>query len=283
MSIPYSYVKNANGQENVTALLNGELFTADYNHPNFSEIMDYLMWDDADESDVVGLFDVGTAVNDYFSKVSERVAVSNGQVLFDGDPVAGELVDHIIRLYEEKADVSALVLFLEKLMLNPQEHSRNNLYRWMKNKRFSITAEGNLLGYKGLRSDFCSSHAGPGIVNGVPQNGHLDNSPGNVLEMARSEVEFDPEIGCSTGLHVANWNYASSWAGSGGKIVEVHVNPRDIVSVPTDCYDEKMRVSRYVVARAVTQEYDSALVDSFVESEGESVGPKRDERGRFTK
>ena len=58
-------------------------------------------------------------------------------------------------------------------------------------------------------------------------------------------------------MHVGTFDYASSWAGNSGKVVLVKFDPSDIVSVPTDCEHQKMRVSGYTVigiARDIIEE-----------------------------
>jgi hypothetical protein len=75
--------------------------------------------------------------------------------------------------------------------------------------------------------------------------------------MPRDRVTFDPNNGCSFGLHVGTFSYANSY---GSTVLEVHVNPRDVVSVPTDCQDQKMRTCRYEVVQVVSEKYAEALV-----------------------
>jgi hypothetical protein len=147
---------------------------------------------------------------------------------------------------------------MEKLMANPVEHSREQLYRWLAKHRFTISDDGNILAYKGVNWDesrqvHVSSHPGPAIVDGVPHtDGHVPNREGSVIEMPRSDVDWDPSSACSTGLHVANWDYANGFA---SHILLVEVDPGDVVSVPTDAYDQKVRTCRYVVHGLVDGEY----------------------------
>jgi hypothetical protein len=148
---------------------------------------------------------------------------------------------------------------MEKIYQNPNKHSRENLYDWLNAHDFTINSEGNLLGYKGVRKDFGSISQGPGIVDGQPMNGSLPNKPGSILEMARSAVQHDPSVGCSSGLHVGTWDYAS---GFGPIVLQVEVNPRDVVSVPTDCGWAKMRVSRYRVVDVLSGPMTSLVVDN---------------------
>src|SRR5947209_4617483 len=220
------------GEAFVTAFVpNAErpLTASTASHPNFAEIVTGLK--SGDES-VVDLFDVSQAVAKRFEYVSERVAVANGRVYFDGDEVDNSLTRQIVRFLEEdESDFEALVNFMENVAANPNEHSREQLYEWLSRRDFTITPDGNLVGYKGVSPDLKSIHSGPGIVNGEAVNGRLDNSVGNTIEIARSKVQHDPATGCSSGLHVGTHAYAKSF---GSVTLQVEVNPRDVVSVPTD-------------------------------------------------
>lgn len=242
----------------VTAFIPGaeRPLTADSTHPNFDRIVAGLK---ADDPEVVELFDASEAVSARFENLSERVAVLNGHVYFDGDEVDNTITRQIVRFLEEDvADWEPLVNFMENVASNPQEHSREQLYRWLETRNFTITPEGNFVAYKGVRvTDGVprSINAGPGIVNGEKVTGHLDNSIGNIVEIARSYVNHDPSQGCSTGLHVGTFDYAHSFGG--GNTLKVTVNPRDVVSVPTDCGDQKVRVCRYQV-----EDFTSAPVTS---------------------
>ncbi len=72
-------------------------------------------------------------------------------------------------------------------------------------------------------------------------------TPGQICEMPRHKVAFDPSNGCAAGLHVGTHNYTKSYRTNDSQtVVMVKVNPADVVSVPTgEC--EKMRCCRYVV------------------------------------
>ena len=90
--------------------------------------------------------------------------------------------------------------------------------------------------------------SGRATVNGTTHIGHIPNPPGAVVEMPRTQVSDDRHNGCTTGLHVGTWDYASAF---GPKTLIVSVNPRDVVSVPKDCGYQKLRTCRYTVLDAV--------------------------------
>ena len=79
--------------------------------------------------------------------------------------------------------------------------------------------------------------------------------------MKRRQVCDDHTQGCSSGLHVGTFEYASRWAGSTGVVVLVKFNPSNIVSVPSDCEFEKMRVSDYEVISIAREQLEEAVYD----------------------
>lgn len=237
---------------------------ANKDHPNFQRIMTALEGgsETIDGQEISDLFDVSKPIANKFAKLSERVVVSDGRIYFDGDPLSNGLVDAILRFYEQDNDnFQPLVLFLEKIATNPDAHSMENLYRWLSKHRFGIHEDGDFIAYKGVAKrgdDLFSQTAGTAMVNGKTVKGQIPNTPGTVIEMPRSKVAHNPQVGCSTGLHAGSWRYARGFTNS-GTVLEVKINPRDVVSVPTDCNDEKLRVSRYQVIGVVHGEQDSIL------------------------
>lgn len=262
--IQYSVVE-ANGSSNVSAIVDGVLYTADNNHPLFNEIVEALRAGDTGAAD---LFDASRRAAALFENLSERVSVANSRIYVDGDEIDDVYADQIVRFMDEGVeDFKPLVLFIEKVYTNIQPHTRENLSRWLKaTGGFTIDEDGDIIGYKGLTASGGSIHHGPAVVNGKAVDGSVPNAPGSVIEMARSKVEHNPAVGCAAGLHVGTWEYASGFGR--GIVAKVKVNPRDVVSVPTDCNGQKMRVSRYKVVEYVNEAHEQVVVpDNFVPTE----------------
>lgn len=233
---------------------------ADSNHPYWSEIVRGLA---AGDTSVVTLFDVKKGIGAKLRSLSDRVDYDGENVYFDGDVVNDALAEQVVRFLEQGvSDWEPLVKFWEKVEMNPSEHSKENLYRWLRTHNFSITVDGDIVAYKGVKvgagGQFQSIHAGPAWVNGEHVNGYVPNEIGAVVTMPRADVTANPAVGCHVGLHVGTHSYAKSFGH--GVTLEVHVHPRDVVSVPTDCADAKMRVCKYTVAGKVEGAYDVAVV-----------------------
>lgn len=244
---------------NITVVVDGAMFVADDSHPLFNEIVEGAL--NGDRA-VVDLFDTSRRAAAVLENLSDRVQVANSRVWVDQTEVDDVFADLLIDLLDDgEEDYMPYVLFLEKVYSNTSEGIRENLSRWLKAEAFSILPNGNILGYRGLNADYTSKHAGPGVVNGVQVNGHLDNSVGNVIELPVELVEVNAAKGCASGLHVGTHNYATGWAGYGGVTVSVEVDPRHVRSVPYECNSEKMRVSKYKVLDTITAKTETRYAD----------------------
>lgn len=192
--------------------------------------------------------------------LSDNMSIEGGVLKF-GDFVLEEtLASHMLSLLNEDNTPKdeklwkSYVTFLDNLHQNVNEDIRNQLFRWMdyENKAghgFGITEDGCIVGYKGCQGTVLepvSTFSGTAIVDGVEITGKIPNKVGSVISMPRSAVQYDPEVGCSVGLHVGTRDYAVNWAPI---LLLVKVNPRDVVSVPYECDSQKMRVCEYTVLK----------------------------------
>lgn len=221
---------------------------ADSRHPHFKRIVEGL--NNGDRS-VFDLFDVQGGVVKQLTAVSDRITFDGSNILFDGDPQVGPLADHLLRCLEAGVEnYEPVAKFWEKVATNPDDRSREQLFTWLQSHQFTITEDGDILGYKGVHptvSGFESAHAGTAFVDGVEfKNSRIPNNIGTVVTMPRSAVANDPNVACHYGLHVGDWSYASGFA---RVVLEVHVNPRDVVSIPRDSGARKMRCCRYRVVK----------------------------------
>jgi hypothetical protein len=189
-----------------------------------------------------------TAITTLLKAVDANFDSDGTMVTYNGRSLSPRLSEVLIG-YARAGDASihALAAFIRLLDDNPSAHSVNQLFDWIDTSGLILSSDGHIIGYKGVTrrgNDYVSVSSGWGFVNGEAQKGQLRNNVGDVVSMKRNEVTDDPSIGCHQGLHVGSHNYASNF---GTYLLTVKVNPADVVSVPTDCNAEKMRVSRYEV------------------------------------
>jgi hypothetical protein len=282
---PYHHVRTEDGRESLTVFTpSGAPIVATADHPHFADILEGAQSGIAID-DLHALADLSTAVAQRFDTLSERVAVANGRVYFDGDEVDSTITKQIVRCLEDPnaGDWKPLVLFMENVAANPNPHSREQLFDWLRDREFTITTNGSFIAYKGVSGDgdgnYVSGSRGHGIVNGERHEGQLPNPVGATVEMPRSDVQHDPTRGCHTGLHVGTYEYAKGYANAA--LLTVMVNPRDVVSVPTDCSAAKMRVCRYVVSddEPKTPSESGAIADVCEPEREPSHGDYRAENG----
>jgi len=168
------------------------------------------------------------------TSTSSAFKVENGLVYIDNIPVRGVISDRIISYVNAGLDPAALVNFWRNLQKNPSSRARERLYLFLENGNHPFTDDGCFIAYKKVNGNMTDN-----------RTGKIDNSVGKKPSMPRSEVDDDPEHTCSSGLHVASWEYAQGYAGT--VLIDVKVNPVNVVSIPTDYNNQKMRVCEYEV------------------------------------
>jgi hypothetical protein len=256
----YEIVKDDQGNKNITVIVFGdpEPYEAHSSHPAWDAILKGVL---ADDPNVLALFDVGNATAQQLA-LSERISYvdgrPNGKLFFDGDEQVGGLANHITRMVAAGEDVQPFLRLMENIYQNPSENSRKQfLEGYVNTHNITITDDGYLVLFKYVyrdRDGYRSGHVGPNVfVNGVaqPANKPVHQNIGDVVTMPRSKVVDDPRTACSHGLHCGSWNYVS---GSGDVRLEIHVHPRDVVSVPH--HDPKLRVCRYRIVGERSADYD---------------------------
>lgn len=281
MAIQFNLTQGENSAA-LTVLIDGEVRIATQDHPAWNDLVNTVLNrndDSLDTARFLRLFDPGAAVVEFFESLSERVTMSGGHLFVDNDEVNDSLAQTILRYINEGNDAGPLLNFLEKVLTNPNEHSREQLYDWLSRYDFAINEAGNFLAYKGVYErttgddldtyPYQSSSSGKAIVDGTPYSGQIPNGVGATVEMPRGEVAHDPSVGCHTGLHAGTWEYASTF--TRGPVLLVEINPRDVVSVPTDCDWQKIRTCRYTVVDVIDKKVETAYY-------GEEVDESEDDQ-----
>jgi hypothetical protein len=83
--------------------------------------------------------------------------------------------------------------------------------------------------------------------------------------MDRNTVDDDQNRTCSTGLHFCSKEYLGSFGGQ--RILILKINPRDVVSIPTDYNASKGRACRYEIADEIDKDKaDEAFAKSVQEA-----------------
>jgi hypothetical protein len=240
-----SYIINSNA---ATILVDSQSFTIRKDHSNWNQILEAL--EQKDEARILSLVDIPTSIT---NATSGRVSVSDGEVLFNGEPLHNGLAQRILNLIREgyQGLAEPLTALLDNLMENPSRRAVQGLYEWLEKSNLPITPDGCFIAWKIVDPDFkdLRTHT-------------FDNSPGQTVEVRRNEVDEDPERTCSYGLHFCSSGYLPHYGrAEGNKVVMVKVNPKDVVAFPNDYNTAKGRCCKYEVIREVSREGAPTMFD----------------------
>jgi hypothetical protein len=199
-----------------------------------------------DEQTALSLINQDRAIKDWVND-QETMRVVDRNVQFresefdEWRPVHNALIDRIVEMRKQGFDPEPMIKFLFNINMNPSENSKRELYGFLETNRLPVTMDGHFLAYKKVRHDFKDCHSGT-----------KDNSPGKTVSMPRNQVDADRTRTCSRGLHVCSGGYLSHFGGSRTMLIKVH--PQDVVSVPTDYKNSKMRCCKYYVVKELGEE-----------------------------
>ena len=244
MSVPFMFVDG-----NLTLLINNKSYQVLPDHLNYKMILEKLPTATADE--LLQIVDIQKSVAAFSDGLVE---IKNDQVLYEGEVVHGSISKRILEFMKQGLPFQPLVNFLNNLMENPSMKSQQELYDFLEHEHLPITEDGHFLAYKAVRKDYMDKYSG-----------RFRNMVGDECRENRSKVDDDRSKGCSKGLHAGALNYVAGYGNvdAGDRIVIVKINPKDVVSVPTDCNCEKLRTCFY----KVVGEYEGELLKPLYSSD----------------
>lgn len=228
---PYLITGNA-----VVVVINNKQHTLSKGNIGFEALIDAIKegrWED-----VPSLASPVTAVRKFSNGL---VDVVDGQVTYDGEAIHSVLAQKIADMFEQGFDIRPLTNFMKNLFSNPSKRAVDELYGFLEVGNMPITEDGHFLAYKKVREDYKDVYSGT-----------FDNSVGQVVSMVRNKVDENKDNTCSSGLHFCSFEYLKSFGGS--RIMILKINPADVVSIPSDHFQQKGRTCRYEVIGEVPVE-----------------------------
>ncbi len=244
----------------ITVLINNRPEIIDESHPNFTAVLEILKRGDGTEKEVYELINISKAVENFGEG---NIEVISGEIFYKGKLVESALTRRILSLMENGFDITPFVKFMNNLYENPSYRAVQETYGFLEACNLPITEDGHFLAYKKVRDDYKDVYSGT-----------FDNSIGQVCEMPRNEVDEDSNRTCSAGLHVASYSYMSVY--SGDRIVICKINPRDVVAVPDDYNNSKMRVCKYEVVGEVGLENEELPENAIRDEEIPNISKTED-------
>ena len=186
-------------------------------------------------------------------KKYSELEIKDSVVYIDKQPINDVISKKILQFYNESLPYQPLIEFWRNIQQNPSEESKKHLFLFLDSNKMPITDDGCFLAYKYV-------HNVEGrLVDCYTKT--ICNDVGKIVTYPREKVNPNRNATCSEGLHVAAWSYVDSNCDNRTKI-EVKVNPRDVVAVPNDYNNQKMRVCRYEVMKVCTKQTEKTYINT---------------------
>ena len=240
--------------------------------------------------------DIITKIEELCNPAKKIEFNSDGRFEFDGnsamylrgtsDPIPEFLAKKLLEYIAKGLNVEALVNFWKNTLLNPDKGVRQQLFSFLEHNGHPITDKGYFLAYKavGIKRRY-DAETGEEVINVRydEETGErieeklsqamtfkpIHNGPhgstikvGEPITMPREECDSDPEVTCSAGLHVGSMEYVHDFGHSGSVILEVLVSPRNVVAVPNDYNNTKMRTCEYYPIAVTNGENENVYLES---------------------
>lgn len=211
-----------------------------------------------------------------------RVAVQGEKLFWDGREMHNALSRRMIQMLQENFSIQPFVLFIEHLYENPSYRAVNELYGFLEKNSLPITPDGCFLAYKRVNEDYTDVYSGtvtnkpayfmceeekaamPITTGGRQEVTVSMENENTVVSMPRNMVNDDKYQTCSEGLHFCSREYLDKFGGE--RIVILKINPRDVVSIPTDYNNSKGRACRYEVVGELGVDPDIAFTAAVQEN-----------------
>ena len=188
-----------------------------------------------------------------------------GEVLHHGKPVDAAFGRRVLETLRAGEPVEPLLRFFERLAKNPSWRSGQMLFGFLQHAGIPIAPDGRFLAYKGVMKDYRDVHSSRCTSETCGHKTYY-NRPGAANEMPRNEVSDDPDVPCHAGLHVGSLAYARDL---GERVVVCAVDPADVVCVPKDSSQQKVRCCRYEVVGHLGDQLPDTL---FQVDDGDAAG-----------
>lgn len=242
-----------NGNGTISIMIDGKMKPIDTAHGNYDAIKNAIIacqWDII--PNLINIKEQVEAAIQSSATTAGKVTIENGEVFYNNIAIHNSLTERIIDMARQGFDIGYMVKFLENLMKNPSFRAVNELYGFLESGSIPITENGTFLAYKKIRNDWTDIHSGT-----------FDNSIGAVCEMPRNMVDEDSSRTCSAGLHVCSYDYLAHFSrDNDDRVVICEINPADVVSIPADYNNTKMRVCKYTVIGEVEDYKESEILNN---------------------
>jgi hypothetical protein len=249
-----TYITNATAI--ILLLSNGEKVRVEKTDKNYAKILKtFELPKDEQESTVKEI------INPIAKIASKGFLVDRGVVTYQGESLPIALQTKVLSIIRDGLPIEHFEKFWDKLRENPSAQSVAELTDFLSYKELPITEDGDLIAYKGVQMNYYSATGNKDTIvlqGTVDSEGKIYNGVGEVIEVARNNVDDNRNNECSFGLHCGSLDYARGFS---ARLVLVKVNPKDVVSVPKDYSFQKCRVCKYEVVGDFVEELTTSVVN----------------------
>jgi hypothetical protein len=246
--------------DSITVYIDGETYTVPRDWRGYDHLVHLLRQDPVNVEAVLGhVGGYDPNFKDHAFTVAEDVnmddiEITRRAVFFKGQRVDTNLTRRLLDVQEAGLPIDPWLKFMSNVYDNPAEYARAELYDWVERSGLPITSDGCFLAYKRVAdrlTDQSLEGDEPRYVDLYSRT--FDNSPGQVVQMDRKDVDAVRAHHCSTGLHFCSERYLNGYGanGNGQATLIVKVNPADVVSIPDDYNFSKGRTWRYEVIQVI--------------------------------
>jgi hypothetical protein len=234
----------------LTIVIDSKQYSIRSNHDNFKKIISKIKL--GITNGILELISIKDKIKgDTFGNI---VITNDDKLYYKNVEIHNSITDRIIQMYRQNYPIIAMTNFLDNLMQNPSQDSIDELYDFLEYGKLPLTDDGHFLAYKKVNKDYTDCYTSS-----------IDNSPGQTVEMNRSSVNNNRHETCSTGLHFCSKEYLSVYS-EDKPVIILKINPKDVVSIPTDYNNTKGRTCKYEVLseynESKSKEFDKPVVNN---------------------
>jgi hypothetical protein len=159
--------------------------------------------------------------------------VRNGKLFYGDRQLDDTFQKRVAEMVAAGQSPDPLFRFFERLDDNPSWRAIEHLFDFLRHGRLPITKGGMIVAYKGVKADFTDC-----------RTGRVDNRVGSKPRMRRNHVSDDANVACHKGFHAGSEKFANTY----GRVqIVVLIDPADVVCIPKDNSQQKVRVCGYEV------------------------------------
>lgn len=272
MSYPYIIQGN-----NVVVVIGANSHTINRGHIAYQKVIDAIK--SGDWETVKNTIEPKKVIINYGAG---NISIKGDKLYWKGNEFHNSVSRRMIQMFQDGFSIEPLVLFMENLMENPSYRAVNELYEFLEKNTLPITPDGHFLAYKKVCADYMDVHSKtvPNKVAATFTDEEVQTLPlvcglkkevtvaiendVTVISMPRNQVNDDKNQTCSQGLHFCSKEYLGSFGGE--KVMILKINPRDVVSIPSDYNRSKGRACRYEIIAELGVNPDEAFDEVVMEN-----------------